>query len=477
MQFWSVLWVSLAVLLACPAQAVFFDRPDYFENKALYDEIDDIIDVLYDASLSEKERYLRLVVKDQKLVSSYKALKQDNEKRLAEILREQGLTDEQIEQKFAQRSVIDALKFTMENDTLNATDREYSNGLRVELSFNNPGFEKFFKSLGYSHADFYAVCGQEIHTNSDLHSSVKNPKEPPMTGVLYCGPTVGAYKMDSERARIKMFDRFEMRLGSVGKMSLGEQVQNGFHKLINNKAANWDYQLKDKVYLSVAFERSVKLAEGSFYGDSQPDYNIIVSGGATAGTFTNQVGGSVILNFRLLGSLIDMYMGQKMSTSKIETLRAMSFEARLKKTMCERDWGVNLFVSGGAKYVLSNQRFDAQPEGYSTEHVPFVFNVKAGAVVHYKHAMFELAWVQNTPQWQSTSGSDGDISHAYSSASVTLTEDAIRDSMSWMFNPEYRDAVREKNKFRKVLREEGVKVVYQTDGQGGAEKSFVLRCD
>jgi hypothetical protein len=476
MRFGSVALSAFFVLFAFPAQAVFFDRPDYFENKAIYDEIDDIIDVLYDKDLSEKDRYLRLMVKDKGLVDSCKALKQENEKRLAEILREQGLSKEQIDEKFAQRNVIDAFKFTMENDYLNKTDREYSNGLRVELSFNNPGFEKFFKSLGYSHADFYAVCAQEIHTNSHPKRAVKDPNEPPMAGVLYCGPTVGAYKMDAERARMKMLDRFEMRLGSVGEMALGEQVQNGFHKLIKNKAVNWDYQLKDRVYLSVSFERNLKLSEGSLYGNSYPDYNIILNGGAVAGTFTNQAGGNVILNFRLLGSLIDMYMGQQMSRSKIESLRTMSMEARLKKTMCERDWGVNLFVSGGAKFVLNNQRFDAQSCGHSTEHVPFVYNLKAGVLVHYKQAMFEFSWVKNSPQWMSTSGSEGDMSHVYNSASITLTEDAFRDSLNWVFNPDYRNAVREKNKFRKMLRREGVKVVYQAEGEDNVEKSFTLRC-
>jgi hypothetical protein len=466
-----LLW---CLCIAIPAQAAFFDRPDYFSNKALYDEIDDIIEVIYNTEMSEKDRYLRLMVLNPALVETYQKLKIENEKELAKILKRQGLSDVEIEQKFKQRPVIDAFKIMMENDTINHTDREYSNGVRIELSFNNPGFEDFFKKLGYSHSDFMAFCKHEIHTNSDIGYPDKNPQEPPNTGVLYCGGGVNAYKMDKERRRIKMVDRFEMRLGSFGKYAFGDEVQNGFHKLIRNRAANWDYQLNGAAYLSVAFERNLKIAEGSVWGDSQPEYNIVVNGGAVAGTFASQVSGGVVINFRLLGALIDMYLGQQIPQSKIDMLRAMSFESRVKKTLCERDWGVNLFVGGGAKYVFNNQRFDASSLDFNTAHVPVVFNVKAGVMVHYKRAMFELSMTKNSPQWLNTDGFPGDISHAYSSASFTLSEDAIRDSLRWMTDKDYRNELKEKNNLRKVLRNEGIKVVYQADG---SEKSFVLKCD
>ncbi|MEN9529343.1 MAG: hypothetical protein RI932_1216, partial [Pseudomonadota bacterium] len=62
----SLLFLLVSVFLQSTALASFFDRPDYFENKAIYDEVEEIIELLYDDALTEKERELRLMFKDKK---------------------------------------------------------------------------------------------------------------------------------------------------------------------------------------------------------------------------------------------------------------------------------------------------------------------------------------------------------------------------------------------------------------------------
>ena len=186
----SFLLVALFLFQMNTAEASFFDRPDYFENKAVYDEVDEIIELLHDSSLTEKDRELRLMFKDKKLVPTFRALKVENESRLIQSLKlDAKLTDDEIRAIMSQRPVIDALKITMENDFLGGTDVYYTNGLRIELSFNNPEFEKLFKKLGYDHSDFFFLCGQNIYNTSNNDDGSIRPEEPPNAGVTLAGST------------------------------------------------------------------------------------------------------------------------------------------------------------------------------------------------------------------------------------------------------------------------------------------------
>lgn len=482
----NVLFFLLAVIfsLSTTAQASFFDRPDYFENKAVYDEVEEIIELLYDETISEKDRELRLIFKDKKLVPIFRGLKEENDKRLMQSLKVDGkLTDEQIDKLMKERPVIDALKLTMENDFLAGTDVYYTNGLRIELSFNNPEFEKFFKKLGYDHSDFFLLCGQNIYNSSNNDDGGLRPNDPANAGVLFCGGAVNSYKMNKEKARIRSMQRLEATLGTIGKNSFAEEVQNGFHRLIGDKEVNWQFQLADRFYFNINFQRHIKVGEGDLYGDSEPEYNVIINGGGNAGTFTNYINAGVMFNYRLLGTLIDMYVGNKMTPTLIEELSMMSVENRLKKIICgSSHWSLNLFLGADAKFVFNNYRLDGSDVNF-TESQPLVYDLKGGVIVRYRKVFFELGIVRRSSEWSSTNGGKDGPPHTYGMASFTVRYDNFRDlggqlshPVRWMVDTEYRKKIMEQNAIKDMIAKEGVKVVYDDGDPKNPKKTFNISC-
>lgn len=482
----NTLLVSLFVSFLTPkAFASFFDRPDYFENKALYDEVEEIIELFYDESIPEKDRELRLMFKDKKLVPVFRELKKVNEQKLREVLLKDGnLTDDQIDDLLNQRPVIDALKVTMENDFLGGTDIYYTNGLRMELSFNNPEFEEFFKKLGYDHTDFFLLCGQNIYNTSNNDDGSLRPDEPPNAGVLYCGGAVNSYKMDQQKARIRSLQRIEATLGAIGKSSLAEQVQNGFHRIIGDKEVNWDFQLADRFYFNVNFQKHIKIGEGDLYGDSQPEYNVIINAGGNAGTFTNYANAGVLFNYRLLGTLIDMYVGNKMTPSLIEELSMMSVENRLKRMLCHSSqWSLNLYFGAEAKFVYNNYRIDGASD-YFTDSNPLIIDLKAGAVVRYRKVFFELGLVRRSSEWQNTRGERDGRPHTFGIASFTFRYDNFRElgntlvhPIRWMTDGRYRKEILERKRIKEKLMKDGITIVIEDKNDPSKTKTFTVTCD
>lgn len=464
------------------ARATFFDRPDYFENKKIYDQVEEIIELLYDPSLDAHERELRLRFKDNKLVPIFSGLKEENEKRFVKSLKSEGLSDEDINDLLKDRRIIDAFKVTMENDFLAGTDTYYTNGLRVELSFNNPEFEKFFKKLGFDHSDFFFLCGQNIYNTSSNDIGTQRPNEPPNAGVLYCGGAVNSYKMDKNKARAKSMQRIEAQVGTVGRGSFAEQVQNGFHRLIGDKEVNWDFQAADRFHFNINFQKFRKIGEGDLYGDARPEYDIIINGGGNAGTFTNFVNAGVVFNYRLLGSLVDMYIGNKMTPSLAEELAMMSPENRLKRILCDSHWSLNLYFGSEAKLIFNNYRIDGNSD-YFTSTVPFVVDLKAGVVVRYRRVYFDLGIVRRSSEWNNTNGHRDGPPHTYGMITIMVRYDNFRDladqisqPVRWMTDPEYRKAISEERRIKDLIAKDGLKVIFDAQDPKSPPKALDLKC-
>jgi hypothetical protein len=464
------------------ASASFFDRPDYFENKKMYDEVEEIIEILYDQNSSEHDRELRLIFKDNKLVPIFRALKVENEKSLVDSLKIDSVPDEEIQKLLRSQPVIDGLKISMENDFIAGTDVYYSNGLRVEISFNNPEFEKFFKKLGFDHSDFFFLCGQSMYTHTNKTSPTRLPNEPPNAGILFCGGAVNSYKMDKEKQRARSMQRIEAQVGTIGRGSYAEQVQNGFHKMIGSRIANWDYQAADRFYFNVNFQKYLKLGEGDLYGDSNPEYNVIINGGGNAGSFTNYVNAGIVFNYRLLGTLIDMYVGNKMSPTLAEELAMMSPENRLKRILCHRNWSINLYFGADAKLVHNNYRIDGSAD-YFTTSVPLVVDLKAGVVVRYRQVFFDFGLVRRSSEWNNTNGQADGPAHTFGMFNITIRFENFRNlgeqaaaPIRWIVDPAYRKKVMEEKRIKDIVAKDGVKVVFDSKDPRAPRKELNLTC-
>ena len=475
--------VLALIVVASPARASFFDRPDYFDNKETYDEAADIIEILYDPLITEKERDLKLLFKDQKLVPVFRALKIENEKLFVKSLKvEAKISDAEIAQLMRERPVIDGLMITLENDFIVGTDVAYSNGLKIELSFNNPEFEKFFKRLGFDHSDFYFLCGQNIYNTSQHDQKKKLPEEPPNAGLLYCGSAVNSYKLNSEKARIDSMQRLEVQVGSIGKSSFAKQIQNGFHSLIGDKKVNWDYQVGDRFYFNINFQKYKKIAEGNVYGDSKPEYNVIVNAGGNAGTLTNYVNAGVVFNYRLLGTLIDMYVGNKMTPSLAEELSMLPIQQRFQRLACNSNWSINLYVGANASYIVNNYRIDGSSQ-YNTDITPFVYDLKAGVVVRYKNLYIDAGYVYRSQEWQNTNHGPNGTSHSFGMISITYRYDSLKDiekevadAIAWITDPAYRRRVLEERRIKSLVAKDGMKIVFAQNDPKAPAKALNLTC-
>lgn len=462
------------------AKAEFWDREDYFANKEIYDEASAIIDVLYNENFTDSQKDAILATMNQKLVPSFKILKDANEEALAKHLSETGeLTDEQIAIAMKDRQTIEAFKYTMENDFLAGTDRFYTNGIILEVSFNNEKFEKFFKKLGYDHSDLFVTCRQEIYNPSDRNIEEKMENEPGWAGVASCGGAINSYKMDKDRARIKILDRINAQIGILGEGAFGKQVQNGFHRLIGDKEVHWDYQVDDKFLVEVEIERNIKIAEGNILGSNRPDYNVIVSVAGKAGTIVNNAGAGFLVNFRLLGSLIDMYTANKFGPSDLERLAMMSPEARVKELVCKKDWNINLYLGADSKIVLNNNRIDDTDFNVSSQAV--YYDIKGGVVVNYKKVFFELGIVSRSSEWKVDGNSDGPR-HTWGHLGLTVPfknfeslASAAISPIKWLTSKEYRKEQAEKRAFTKKIRKEGVK--FKIKDEEGKVKTTHVTCD
>jgi hypothetical protein len=474
--------IIFTALLTQPSYAVFFDRPDYFQNKSVYDEVENIIETLYDTTISEHDREVRLIFRDKKLVPIFKALKDENEKNLRASLRQEAITDAEINRILSEQPTIDALKMTLENDFLTGTDRYYTNGLKIELSFNNPEFEKFFRKLGFDHSDFFFLCGQNIYNTSNNNIGTKRPNEPANAGLLYCGGAVNSYKIDKDKARARSMQRIEAQIGTIGRGSYAQQVQNGFHRLIGDKQINWDFQVADRFYFNVNFQKYMKVGEGDIYGDSNPEYNIIINGGGNAGSLTNFINAGIVFNYRLMGTLIDMYVGNKMTPSLAEEIAMMSPENRFKRLLCNSNWSLNLYFGADAKLVFNNYRIDGDSDYYTTT-VPFVVDLKAGVVVRYKRVFVDLGVVRRSSEWNNTNGRSDGPPHSYGMLTITIRFDNFRDlgeqvasPIRWIADPEYRKKILEEKKIRDLIAKEGLNVVFDSSDPKTPAKKLDLRC-
>lgn len=144
--------------------------------------------------------------------------------------------------------------FLLENDSFGSTDNNYTNGVRIGyLSGVGRGNTLARRFLGAGPEDTVRIglaVGQSIFTPQDTQATEPLPGQLPYAGWLY-----GEYSVIVER-KGKFLDTLAINLGVVGPAALGEEIQNGFHDLINVEKSNgWDNQLRNEPGLIMTFER------------------------------------------------------------------------------------------------------------------------------------------------------------------------------------------------------------------------------
>jgi len=121
-------------------------------------------------------------------------------------------------------------------------DYDYTHGTRISLTLPNG-------AAG-------VALGQEIYTprhNADLHVAGDRP---------YGAWLYGALVM--MRHRGLTLDSLELRAGVTGRPALGEQLQNGVHRLLHNELERgWSRQIPARLAVGLHADRSMILRGGS----------------------------------------------------------------------------------------------------------------------------------------------------------------------------------------------------------------------
>lgn len=156
------------------------------------------------------------------------------------------------------------ISLTSENDLFGGTDRNYSNGLRIErvspadrvhpllreTAELIPGLDLERVSLRQGFALAHA-----IYTPEDIAAEIPDPDDRPYAAWLHASATVVASDENTQ-------DVLQLNLGVVGPSAGGEFVQANWHELINGvDPLGWGSQLKDEPGVEVIAQR-VQLLEG-----------------------------------------------------------------------------------------------------------------------------------------------------------------------------------------------------------------------
>jgi len=174
------------------------------------------------------------------------------------------------------------VSFTFENDIFGGTDRNYTNGVRLDyISPRNdlPLWGRLAKR-GLHHIvdapDWYVsyAIGQNIYTPPDISIENPPPGERPYAGFLH-----GSFGVIADSG--DQLDTFAIDLGVVGPASLAEQSQTFVHGLIGDqKPQGWDTQVDNEPAFRLLWERKYRFLydfEPGLFGlqvDAAPQFNV-----------------------------------------------------------------------------------------------------------------------------------------------------------------------------------------------------------
>lgn len=152
---------------------------------------------------------------------------------------------------------------TSENDLFGGTDRNYSNGLRLErvrpANRITPGLKWVANRIPVLDLDRTELrqgfaLSHTIFTPEDISAQVPDPSDRPYAAWLYASGTVVGTTRLGPRQMVQ--DVLQVNLGVVGPSAGGEFVQDNWHDLLQAvEPRGWDSQLKDEPGLEITAQR------------------------------------------------------------------------------------------------------------------------------------------------------------------------------------------------------------------------------
>jgi hypothetical protein len=295
----------------------------------------------------------------------------------------------------------------IENDTINNTDRHYTNGFRVgwvsdrndkgpDWLRNTLEFLYPFASMKGSRIGF--SLGQTIFTPNDIKTSALLPDDRPYAGWLFAGASLHGEALDQPsfipNTPLDVIDTVELTLGIVGPHAYGEQVQNNFHDLIGvGRAFGWDNQLKDEPTVNLMVERRWRPAPARFLGleaDAVPSV-----GAALGNVFIFGAAGAMLR----LGQRLDIDYGPAHIQPALSGPALMAAHQGLS-------W--YFFAGTQGRAIGRNMFLDGNTfrDSHSVNSKPFVADFQAGLAIAFGSARLSFAQIWRTKEFEGQDGHD-----------------------------------------------------------------------
>jgi len=154
-----------------------------------------------------------------------------------------------------ERPTLQRFTILAENDKYAATDRFYTNGLKLAYQRDDVGvvgraLNDVVSLIPFLEAEPLAygfVFGHEIYTPADTAETLLIPDDRPYGAWLYGGLSLTRGNLPGTE-ELRFQDRIVLKVGVIGEDALGEEVQNNWHDFINvAKSEGWDNQLRSEV--------------------------------------------------------------------------------------------------------------------------------------------------------------------------------------------------------------------------------------
>lgn len=290
------------------------------------------------------------------------------------------------------------MSVTLENDIFGGTDRNYSNGLRIERIRSEdktfPILKQATRLLPGVSVDQQVRQGialsHVIFTPEDIEAVEPDPEDRPYAGWLNVSLTAVADSEDTQ-------DTVQLNIGIVGPSAGGEYVQTNWHDLIDAKEPlGWDRQLKDEPGIELIAQRRQVMNAVDLPFDTRGE--VSVHGGGALGNVSTYLNGG--FTFRLgLGA---------------DSLDGDFAPPRIRPALAgggvytpDDGWGAYLFAGTEVRVVardifLDGNTFRDSPS--VRDRKTLVGDAQAGLALRYKNAQLAFTYVHRTVQFTGQNG-------------------------------------------------------------------------
>lgn len=285
---------------------------------------------------------------------------------------------------------------TTENDLFGGTDRNYSNGLRLEhvrpatnafpllreAAELVPGLDIERLSLRQGFAIAHA-----IYTPEDISADTPDPTDRPYAGWLYVSGTLVASDTDTQ-------DTLQLNVGVVGPSAGGKFVQRNFHELINGvEPRGWDSQLPDEPGIELIVQRLQMFEGPQLPFGVETDYGLHVSGALGNVRTYAGFGGMARIGFDL---------GADFGPPRIRPALSGGGVFSPEQTL-----GGYLFVGVDGRAVardifLDGSTFRDSPS--VDDRRPLVADLQGGVALNYENVQVSFTYVHRTEQFKAQAG-------------------------------------------------------------------------